>query len=403
MKSSESLREAWSTPAPGAAADRRNARFAGGRIPAALAALSLFAGAATAAAEPLDSDAISDVAEATVTSVVNIASERTVELGPASTDPLFTDPRSPFYLDPDEQKQKSLGSGVIVTKGGRILTNAHVVSGAEMVKVTLSDGTELDAKVVGTDRQSDLAVIQLEGDLPELRPMPLGESSTLRLGEVVLAVGNPFGVGQAVTMGIVSAKGRAALGMIDYEDFIQTDAAINPGNSGGALVDLDGKLVGINTAIVSRSGGYEGIGFAIPTDMALPIMKMLVEDGKVVRGYIGVMLQTLTRDLATKQKLSVKRGVLVSSVMEDGPAGKAGVAEGDVIVSVDGKAVDDVGKLRNHIAMKGADQTVELELVRGKDKKKLSIKTAALPDPDKPVVKPAKAKSKKKKAKPKQQ
>ena len=338
-----------------------------------------------------------------MTSVVNVASERSVDFGPAANDPLFTDPRSPFYLDPDEQKQKSLGSGVIVTDQGRILTNAHVVAGAEAVRVTLSDGTELDAKVVGTDAQSDLAVLQLEGELPTLRPIPIGDSSTLRLGEVVLAVGNPFGVGQAVTMGIVSAKGRAALGMIDYEDFIQTDAAINPGNSGGALIDLDGNLVGINTAIVSRSGGYEGIGFAIPTNMAAPIMKMLVEDGKVSRGYIGVMLQTLTRDVATKQKLSVKRGVLVSSVMDGGPASKAGIAQGDVIVSVDGKSVDDVGKLRNHIAMKGADQTVELELVRGKDRKKLSMKTAALPDKAKPVVKPAKAKKKGKKAKPKKQ
>jgi serine protease Do len=191
-------------------------------------------------------------------------------------------------------------------------------------------------------------------------------------------------------MGIVSAKGRAALGMVDYEDFIQTDAAINPGNSGGALVDLDGNLVGINTAIVSRSGGYEGIGFAIPTNMAAPIMKMLVEDGKVSRGYIGVMLQTLTRDVAAEKKLSVKRGVLVSSVVEGTPAARAGLLEGDVVVAVDGKTVEDVGRLRNHIAMKGADQTVELELVRGKDRKTLSVKTAELPDQD--VKKPAKAK-----------
>jgi Do/DeqQ family serine protease len=358
------------------------------RFIAALAALAL--AGAPAAAEPLDSDAISDVAEATVTSVVNVASERTVDFGPAAHDPLFTDPRSPFYLDPDEQKQKSLGSGVIVSKDGRILTNAHVVAGAEMVRVTLSDGTELDAKVVGSDQQSDLAVLQLQGDLPTLRPIPMGDSSKLRLGEVVLAIGNPFGVGQAVTMGIVSAKGRAALGMVDYEDFIQTDAAINPGNSGGALVDLDGNLVGINTAIVSRSGGYEGIGFAIPTNMAAPIMKMLVEDGKVSRGYIGVMLQTLTRDVAAEKKLSVKRGVLVSSVVEGTPAARAGLLEGDVVVAVDGKTVEDVGRLRNHIAMKGADQTVELELVRGKDRKTLSVKTAELPDQD--VKKPAKAK-----------
>ena len=373
------------------------------RLIAAITAVLLATGAATAAAEPLDSDAIAEVAEQTVTSVVNVATERVADFGPASTDPLFTDPRSPFYMDPDEQKQRSVGSGVIVTAQGRILTNAHVVAGAETVRVTLSDGTELDAKVVGADKQSDLAVLQLEGDLPTLRPIPMGDSSQLRLGEFVLAIGNPFGVGQAVTMGIVSAKGRAALGMIDYEDFIQTDAAINPGNSGGALVDLDGKLVGINTAIVSRSGGYEGIGFAIPIDMAAPIMKALVEDGKVSRGYIGVMLRTLTRDVATEQKLSVKRGVLVASVMDGGPADKAGLKDGDVIVAVDGKKVTDVGKLRNHIAMKGARQTVELELVRGKGTKTISLVTAELPDPDEPVVKPAKATPKKSKKKPKKQ
>jgi Do/DeqQ family serine protease len=373
---------------------------------AALAAFALASASltATAVAEPLDEDAISVAAEKVVGSVVNISSTREVDLdlGPFASDPLFNDPKSPWYVSPDQrsQSQKSLGSGVIVTAQGRILTNAHVVDGADTIEVTLSDGTTYDAKVVGVDKMSDLAVVQLQGDVPTLPAIKVGSSSALRLGQMVLAIGDPFGVGQAVTMGIVSAKGRAGLGIEEYEDFIQTDAAINPGNSGGALVDLDGELVGINTAIASHSGGYEGIGFAIPTDMAIPIMDMLVKDGKVARGYIGVQLSPLTPEWTKAHAVSVKRGAGIESVLPDGPAAKAGLASGDVIIGLDGTDIHDVAHLRAALAAKGADKKIELTIMRGKDKKVIEAKTGLLPDDPASVVpakaKPAKAKPAKK-------
>jgi S1-C subfamily serine protease len=238
----------------------------------------------------------------------------------------------------------------------------------------------LDAKVIGIDKMSDLAVLQLQGDVPTLQPITFGDSSKLRLGQVVLAVGDPFGVGKAVTMGIVSAKGRAGLGIEQYEDFIQTDAAINPGNSGGALVDLKGNLIGINTAIASQSGGYDGIGFAIPTNMAQPIMDMLVKDGKVTRGYIGVVLAPLDDDYRKDHADAPHHGVVVDKVVDDGPAAHAGLAHGDVITQVDGNDVDDVGHLRNAIAMRGADAKVTVTAMRGKTKKSFEVTTKVLPD-----------------------
>jgi serine protease Do len=357
-------------------------------------ALAMAISVTTAAASPtaaLSSDAIADAAEAVVDSVVNVSSTADVSLGPAELDPMFSDPRSPFYLSPDQRKRRSAGSGVIVSAKGRILTNAHVVHGADEILVTLGDGTELDAKVIGVDRASDLAVLELQGQVPALRPLPFGDSSKLRLGEIVLAVGNPFGVGQAVTMGIVSAQGRASLGIVDYEDFIQTDAAINPGNSGGALVNLRGELVGINTAILSRTGGYDGIGFAIPSNMAEPIMNMLIKDGKVSRGYIGVMLSPLTRDWIKEHKPSVKRGVVVTKVVDDGPAARAGIKAHDIIVAVDGKSIDDVGRLRNAIAMKGAGANVDVTIVRGDGRETVSMKTRELPT-DGAAAEPARTK-----------
>ena len=232
----------------------------------------------------LTDGSIPDVAERVVDSVVNISTSHAVEAGPVSFDPFFSDPFSPGFGDPGDRKAMSKGSGVIVTASGRILTNAHVVKDADDIKVTLHDGNDYDAKVVGVDPKGDLAVLQLKGNMPALKPLTFGDSSALRLGEVVLAIGDPFGVGKSVTMGIVSAKGRGGMGIEEYEDFIQTDAAINPGNSGGALINSRGELVGINTAIASKSGGYAGIGFAIPTNMARPIMEQLIRDGKVSRG-----------------------------------------------------------------------------------------------------------------------
>jgi Do/DeqQ family serine protease len=325
---------------------------------------------------------IADVAERVVASVVGIASTRKIEGGVVEFDPFFTNPFSPFFGgEPDTRQQAAMGSGVIVSDKGRILTNAHVVRDADEIKVTTWDGTELDAKVVGVDSRSDVAVLQVEGDLPALRPIVFGDSNKLRLGEVVLAIGNPFGVGQSVTMGIVSAKGRAT-GGTDYQDFIQTDAAINPGNSGGALVNLQGELVGINTAIISRTGGYQGIGFAIPSAMARPIMDMLIKDGKVSRGYMGVNIQTINKTLAKEAKLDVQHGVLVSQVDPKSPAGKAGLKDKDVVIALDGADIRDANKLRNEVAMRGAGKTAELTILRGKDKKTIKVTLGELPDPD---------------------
>ncbi len=307
---------------------------------------------------------IPDIAERVVDSVVNI-STRSVARGPASYDPLFTDPDSPLHgMQPRERFGMSKGSGVVVTAGGRILTNAHVVKGATEITVTLHDGTDVSAKLVGEDPKADLAVLQLEGKVPTLRPLAFGDSTRLRLGEVVLAVGDPFGVGKSVTMGIVSAKGRGGMGIEEYEDFIQTDAAINPGNSGGALVNLRGELIGINTAIASKSGGYAGIGFAIPSNMARPIMDMLVKDGKVVRGYLGINIATVTAALASREQLAATRGAVVAGIQADSPAARAGLQEGDVITAINGTEVRSSDVLRNTIAMITPGTTIDLEVAR---------------------------------------
>jgi len=335
-----------------------------------VAIVSLFGGAASAHPSLPTDGSIADVAERVVDSVVNISVEAEVEV-----DPFFG-----AWIGQDTQRQQGKGSGVIVSQNGRILTNAHVVRNATDITVTLQDGTELDAKVVGTDPRADLAVIQLEGKYPALKPLPWSDSSTVRLGEVVLAVGDGMGVGKSVSMGIVSAKGRG-LRIADYEDFIQTDAAINPGNSGGALVNLKGELVGINTAIASRSGGYQGIGFAIPTNMAKPIMEMLMKDGKVSRGYLGVDIATINRAAVKELKLPVSTGVLVLDVGKSGPAAKAGLVEGDVITSINGTTVKTSDALRNTIAMIKPGTQVELDVTH-KDGKtaNVKVKLGELPD-----------------------
>jgi len=326
---------------------------------------ALRSGPSPAHASPavLTDGSIPDVAERVVDSVVNISASHAVEAGPAVFDPFFSDPFSPGFGDPGDRKAMSKGSGVVVTASGRILTNAHVVKDAEDIKVTLHDNNDYDAKVVGVDPKADLAVLQLKGNLPALKPLVFGDSAAIRLGDVVLAIGDPFGVGKSVTMGIVSAKGRGGMGIEEYEDFIQTDAAINPGNSGGALVNLKGELIGINTAIASKSGGYAGIGFAIPTNMARPIMEQLIKDGKVSRGYLGVSIGTVTPSLAKDQKLPVQRGVLVAAVDPDGPGARAGLLEGDVVVALKGTEVKSDSVLRNTIAMIKPGTTVELEVV----------------------------------------
>ncbi len=314
---------------------------------------------------------IADVAERVLPSVVTV-STTVVQQQPSML---------PFFGGGSNQRQsQGIGSGVIVSADGYILTNNHVVAEAKQIKVTVSDKREFDATVVGTDPKSDLAVIKITGAPAGLRPAEFGDSSKLRLGDVVLAIGNPLGVGQTVTMGIVSAKGRADLGITAYEDFIQTDAAINPGNSGGALINTEGKLVGINTAILSRSGGYQGIGLAIPTSMAQPIMETLKQSGKVSRGFLGVGIQDVDRELATALKLSQQNGVLLTDVRSGGPAGKAGLARGDVVVKVGGTPVTSTGQFRNLIASSGVKKKVTLEVVRDGKSQTFGVELGEVPD-----------------------
>ncbi len=339
-------------------------------------------GAAPVHAAPsvLTDGSIPDVAERVVDSVVNIRTTSTIK-GTGDIDPFFSDEDSPGYNTQSDRQQMAKGSGVIVTASGRILTNSHVISGADVITVTLPDGSELEGKVIGNDPQADLAVVQLQGKVPLLKPIAFGDSSAMRLGEVVLAIGDPLGVGKSVTMGIVSAKGRAGLGIEDYEDFIQTDAAINQGNSGGALVNLRGELIGINTAIASRTGGYSGIGFAIPTNMAQPIMEMLVKTGKVTRGYMGVTIGTATPELATKFKLGASHGAVIGGVEANGPGAKAGLEAGDVVTAIDRVEVKTGDILRNTIAMRSPGSVIELEVVHKTAGRQLvKVKLAERPD-----------------------
>ncbi len=270
-----------------------------------------------------------------------------------------------------------LGSGVIVTRDGYILTNNHVVDGAKEVKVTLPDGREFTAQVVGRDPKTDIAVVKIDAD--NLPVVPMADSQNVKVGDVVLAVGNPFGVGQTVTEGIVSAKNRSGMGIEHYEDFIQTDAAINPGNSGGALVDIDGRLIGVNTAIMSRSGGSQGVGFAIPSDLARNVMESLVQYGHVTRGYLGVMIQNVTPALAPQFDLKNNQGALVSEVEPNGPAQAAGLKDGDVIVKFNGKNVTDSESLQLEVAATKPGSEVPVEIARDGTEKTLAVTLRPLP------------------------
>ena len=304
---------------------------------------------------------IADIAERATPSVVAVASRRIVKPR-GQQDEMFR-----FFFGPrggEPEEQHGLGSGVIYSKDGLVLTNNHVVEEADEITVQTANGTEYEAEVVGTDAKSDVAVLRLKGDLKGLVPIRLGDSNALRVGDVVLAIGNPFRLSHTVTMGIVSAKGRQETGIVDYADFIQTDAAINPGNSGGALVNMQGELVGINTAILSRTGGYQGIGFAIPSNMARTIAQSLVEHGRVVRGWLGIGIQDVEPDLASAMSLPNADGVLVSDVEPGSPADKAGLQRGDVISSVDGRKTNTSTQLRNLIAEAGANKKVALAILR---------------------------------------
>ena len=320
--------------------------------------------------------------------VVNISTTRVIKAqegqqvpSPFMDDPFFRQ----FFGDeffrrfqmPRERRESSLGSGVIVDPDGYIITNNHVIAKADEIKVLLNDRREFIGKVIGTDPKTDLAVVKINAkDLPVI---PWGDSDKLEVGEYVLAIGNPFALNSTVTMGIVSAVGRANVGIADYEDFIQTDAAINPGNSGGALVNARGELVGVNTAIFSRSGGYMGIGFAVPANMTRTVMDSLIKSGKVTRGWLGVSIQEVTQNLAKQFGLGETKGALVSEVMADSPAAAAGIKSGDVVVSYDGKPVDSPAVLRNLVAQTPIGKSVKVEVLRDKKRETVSIKIAEQP------------------------
>ena len=328
--------------------------------------------------------AMAEVAAAVKPAVVNISSTKTVKV-PGFQSPFFDDPFfrrffgddfGPFQR-PKEHKQSGLGSGVIVDKDGYILTNNHVIRDADEIKVKLSDKREFKGKVIGSDPKTDLAVIKIDSN--HLPVVKVGDSEKLKVGETVIAVGNPFGLNQTVTSGIVSATGRANVGIADYEDFIQTDAPINPGNSGGALVNVRGELVGINTAIFSTSGGYQGIGFAIPSSMAKAVMENLIKKGKVVRGWLGVSIQPVTPELAKQFDIKDDKGALVGDVVEDSPAEKAGIQRGDVITEYDGKDVADPSSLRNTVAGTPPGKKVTLKIMRDGKVQKVDLTIAELP------------------------
>jgi len=279
---------------------------------------------------------------------------------------------------PRQYRQQGQGSGFIVSKDGYILTNHHVVGEADRLRVTLADDREFEAKLIGADPKSDVAVIKIAGN--NFPVLPIGDSDALAVGEWVIAIGNPFGLTHTMTVGVVSAKGRSRMGITDYEDFIQTDAAINPGNSGGPLLNLDGAVVGINTAIFSRSGGYMGIGFAIPIKMATHIQQQLITTGKVTRGYLGVNIQSLTKDLARSFGIAERDGVLIASVAPGTPAAAAGIKPGDVIVAFDGVAVSDPGQLRNLVAQTPVGRTVTVRVIRVQKPRELTVTIGELPE-----------------------
>ncbi|UYG02276.1 Do family serine endopeptidase [Halomonas sp. LR3S48] len=322
----------------------------------------------------------STAVEKAAPAVVNIYSSRVVarEEHPLMSDPFFRQ----FFADdlPTQQRLlSSLGSGVIVSEDGYVLTNHHVIDGADEIQVALRDGRETLAEVIGTDPESDLAVLRI--DLDQLPVIQLADTEDVAVGDIAMAIGNPFGVGQTVTMGIISATGRSHLGLSAYEDFIQTDAAINPGNSGGALINAEGSLVGINTAIFSRSGGSQGVGFAIPTRLARSILEALVTQGRVIRGWLGIEAQEMTQDLAASFGLQAPRGVVISGVVPEGPAAEVGLRPGDVLLEVDGRPILDARAAMSDIAAIEPGATLPLTVVRSGEKFTVDLEVGERPLP----------------------
>lgn len=324
-----------------------------------------------------------DAAARAMPAVVNILTLQVPKRGahPLARDPFFKrffGDRDPDGED-DEDLKNSLGSGVIVSHEGYVLTNNHVVEGADEIEVVLTDGRKAPAKVVGLDPETDLAVIKI--DLEKLPVIVLGQSELARVGDVVLAIGNPFGVGQTVTMGIISALGRNNLHINSFENFIQTDAAINFGNSGGALVDTRGNLIGINTAIYSQSGGSVGIGFAIPVSTAKTVMEAIIKDGHVVRGWIGVETQDITPELAQSFNLQRSSGAIIAGVVRNGPADKAGIVPGDILLTVEGKPVGDTTEMLNLIAQLPPGGKAKMTVLRKNREAALDVMVGKRPLP----------------------
>ncbi|MGZ2743504.1 Do family serine endopeptidase [Burkholderia stagnalis] len=328
-----------------------------------------------------------DAAQKAMPAVVNVFSSKDGSLppNPRAKDPLFRY----FFGDHNARKQQdepaaNLGSGVIVSPEGYILTNQHVVDGADQIEVALADGRTATAKVIGSDPETDLAVLKI--NMTDLPTITLGRSDQSRVGDVVLAIGNPFGVGQTVTMGIISALGRNHLGINTFENFIQTDAPINPGNSGGALVDVNGNLLGINTAIYSRSGGSLGIGFAIPVSTARTVLESIITTGSVTRGWIGVEPQDVTPEIAESFGLQQKSGAIVAGVLQGGPADKAGIRPGDILVSVNGDEITDTTKLLNVVAQIKPGAAAKVHVVRKGKEFDVNVTIGKRPPPPKQAL-----------------
>ena len=318
-------------------------------------------------------------AEAVTTASPAVANLYTTKYSNKSTHPLFEDPQFRKFFGDNLPKQRrmesSLGSAVIMSPEGYLLTNNHVVADADQIVVALKDGRETLARLIGSDPETDLAVLKI--DLPDLPFIIRGRSDNIRIGDVSLAIGNPFGVGQTVTMGIISATGRNQLGLNTYEDFIQTDAAINPGNSGGALVDAYGNLVGINTAIFSKSGGSQGIGFAIPVKLAMEVMRAIIEHGQVIRGWLGIEVQPLTPELAESFGLDGRPGIVVAGIYRDGPAQKAGLQPGDLILSIDGEAAGDGRRSMNQVARAKPGDKIRIDILRNSKPLQIGVRPPA--------------------------
>ena len=320
-----------------------------------------------------------DAVEKAVPAVVNIHTAKVIthRVHPLLKDPVFQQFFGDRYAKARKEIQTSLGSGVLISAQGYVLTNNHVIDGADQIQVLLPDGRHEKATVVGIDSDTDLAVLHIEAEgLPSL---VIGDSARLRVGDVVLAIGNPFGVGQTVTSGIVSATGRDHLGITAYEEFIQTDAAINPGNSGGALINTHGELIGINSAIYSQSGGSQGIGFAIPVNLAKGVMTQIIEQGHVIRGWLGIEAQDMTHQLASVYGLTYRPGMFIGGVLLDGPAGKAGLRPSDIVVSIDGEIIEETSAAMKTISAQPPG--TEITLAGYRDSEPFSIKVTVIQKP----------------------